>query len=442
MCSLTRIALTGLVLVAAAGPVRAQDDPPPLTIQVAVDEALRRNPDLLALQQQFEAARERPSQERFLAPPTFEAQIWQWPINTLNPTGTGMYMFTVGQELPGLRKRALRETFANAGVAVVEASIAVQANDILNDVKEAYAELFLARKAIEVHHATHDLLRQLADVAQARYAVGGISQHDVLTAVLELSRIEEHLIGLDERAGLAEAQLNTLLDRRPDVPIGPVAEPSERRLLAPAETLQALAVDRQPELVRAKREVDRTRAYVDVVSSEYSPDFFVRGGYMLMPSDRDGWTVSAGLTWPRAPWSRGRLDAQRAEATAQVSAVEARIRAIENGVRLRVQNAYVRAQAAQRRATLLRTTVLPQADQALDVSRIAYQADRAAFLAMIDTQRVRLDAQLAYYDALSDFDQALAHLERAVGTELPSAALGIEPAAEAISKAGARHELH
>lgn len=439
MCSLTRITLTGLVLVAVAGPVRAQDDPPPLTIQAAVDEALGRNPDLLALQQQFEAARERPSQERFLAPPTFEAQIWQWPINTLNPAGTDMYMFTLGQELPGRNKRALRETFANAGVAVVEADIAVHANDILNDVKEAYAELFLARKAIEVHHATHDLLQQLADVAQARYAVGGISQHDVLTAVLELSRIEEHLIGLDERAGLAEAQLNTMLDRPPDAPIGPLAEPAERRLLPPTDTLQALAVDGQPELVRARLDVERARAYVDVVSSEYAPDFFVRGGYMLMPRDRDGWTVSAGLSWPRAPWSRGRLDAQRAEAAAEVSAAEARIRAIENGVRLRVQTAYVRVQSAQRRATLLRTTVLPQANQALDVSRIAYQADRAAFLSMIDTQRVRLDAQLAYYDALGNFDRALADLERAVGTELPPAAISIEPVAEAISNVGARH---
>ena len=438
----TRVALTGFVLVAAAGPVCAQENPPPLTIQTAIDEALQRNPDLLALQRQFEAARERPPQERFLTPPTFEAQIWQWPINTLNPTGTGMYMFTIVQELPGFGKRALREALADAGVAVAEAAIAVQARNILDHVKEAYAELFLARKAIEVHHATHDLLRQLAEVAQARYAAGGVSQHDVLTAVLELSRVEEHLIGLDEQAGLAEAELNVLLDRRPDAPIGPLAEPIERRLLPPAEMLHALAVDRQPDLVRARLEVDRARAQVDVVNSEYAQDFFVRGGYMLMPGDRDGWTVTAGLTWPRAPWSRGRLDAQRAEATAEVSAAEARIRAIESGVRLRVQNAYVRVQAAQRRAALLRTTVLPQADQGFAVSRIAYQADRAAFLAMIDTQRVRLDAQLAYYDALSDFDQALAHLERAVGAELPSAALRIEPTAEAIPEAGVHHEAN
>ncbi len=442
MRSLALVALTGFVLVAAAGPVCAQEGPPPLTIQAAIDEALQRNPELLVLRQEFEAARERPPQERFLAPPTFEAQIWQWPINTLNPAGTGMYMVTVGQELPGFGKRALRETLADAGVAVAEAAIAVQARDILNHVKEAYAELFLARKAIEVHHATHDLLRQLAEVAQARYAAGGISQHDVLTAVLELSRIEEHLIGLDERTGLAEAQLNMLLDRRPDAPIGPLAEPIERRLLPPAEMLHALAVDRQPDLVRARLEVDRARAHVDVVNSEYAQDFFVRGGYMLMPRDRDGWTVTAGLTWPRAPWSRGRLDAQRAEATAEVSAAEARIRAIENGVRLQVQSAYVRVQAAQRRAALLRTTVLPQANQALDVSRIAYQSDRAAFLAMIDTQRVRLDAQLAYYDALSDFDQALAHLERAVGAELPPAALRVEPAAAAIPEAGVHHEVN
>jgi hypothetical protein len=85
---------------------------PPLTLDVALDEALRRNPELVALRAEFEAARHRPAQERFLAPPTFEAQIWQWPINTLNPANTNMYMFMVGQDFPGFGKRRLRAAVA------------------------------------------------------------------------------------------------------------------------------------------------------------------------------------------------------------------------------------------------------------------------------------------------------------------------------------------
>ena len=58
--------------------------------------------------------------------------------------------------------------------------------------------------------------------------------------------------------------------------------------------------------------------------------------------------------------------------------------------------------------------------QALEVSRIAYQADRVDFLALLDTQRVLLDVELDYYRALSDLEQALADLERAVGAEIRS----------------------
>jgi outer membrane protein TolC len=92
---------------------------------------------------------------------------------------------------------------------------------------------------------------------------------------------------------------------------------------------------------------------------------------------------------------------------------------MENAVRLAVQEAYVRAKSAQDRAVLLRTTIKPQSQQTLEVSRVAYQTDRVDFQALIDNQRVLLDVNLDYFRALSDFTQALADLERAVGADVP-----------------------
>ena len=128
-----------------------------------------------------------------------------------------------------------------------------------------------------------------------------------------------------------------------------------------------------------------------------------------------------GITWPTAPWARGRLDAQVAAATADIDAAAARQRVVENAIRLAVQETYVRVQSAAQRAALLRTSIVPQSEQTLEVSRVAYQADRLDFLALIDNQRVLLDAQLAYYRAVSDLEQAIADLERAVGTDLEPA---------------------
>ena len=93
---------------------------------------------------------------------------------------------------------------------------------------------------------------------------------------------------------------------------------------------------------------------------------------------------------------------------------------MENSVRLAVQEAYIHARSAQARAALLRTTILPQSQQTFEVSRIAYQTDRMDFQSLIDNERTLLDSQLEYFRALSEFRQATADLERAIGTDLPA----------------------
>ena len=391
---------------------------PPLTLAAALDEALANNPTLILLRRQFEVARLRPAQERALVPPTFEAQIWQWPIGSVNPLDTSMYMFTAGQDIPGRGKRRARAAVMERDAEIADREIAVRARGIVNEVKRVYADLFLARTHIDIHLASVGLLRQFADVSEARYATGRIPQQDVLKAIVEISKVHDDLVMMDERARIAEAQLNTLLGRPPDAAIGPVDAAHERVVLPAASDLQRLALERQPELRVAALERGRAEAALAAARAEYRPDFFVGGGYMLMPRDRDAWTASVGITWPDAPWSRGRLDARVAETRAEIEVAAARQRAVESAVRQAVQEAYVRADSAVRRAALLRTTIVPQSEQTLEVSRIAYQTDRVDFLALIDNQRVLLDAQLAYYRAVSDLELAIADLERAVGIDL------------------------
>lgn len=390
---------------------------PPLTLAGAVEEALAKNPELIALRQQFEVARQRPAQERFLMPPSFEAQIWQWPVTTLNPLNTNMYMFTIQQDLPGRGKRELRAAVTEKDAELASADISTRAKAIVTEVMRAYADLVIARRAIDIHLASVDLLRQLADASTIKYAAGRSPQQDVLKAVTEISKLHEDLVMHEESAAAAAARLNTLLDRDPQNPIGPLDEPRQNITLPTSEELQRLALERQPELRAAHLGVDRAQANLALASREYKPDFFVGGGYMLMPREAGAWTASVGITWPNAPWSRGRLDARKAEAAAEVGAATARTRVVERQIRLAVHDAYIRAVAASDRASLLRTTVVPQSEQTLEVSRIAYQTNRVDFLALIDNQRAVLDARLNYFRALADRELALADLARAIGVE-------------------------
>jgi outer membrane protein, heavy metal efflux system len=424
----------GVLLSAATATAQAPDhmhgiverrlyEGPPLTLRDAIDEALQRNLTLIALRKQFEAAQRRPAQERFLMPPSFEAQIWQWPVTTFNPLNTNMYMFTIQQELPGRGKRALRAALSEKDAQLASVDIAVRGRDVIQEVERAYADLTLARKAIDIHLGSVALLRQFADVSTVKYAAGRSSQQDVLKVIVELSRLHEDLVMHEESAATAAARLNTLLDRDPQAPIGAVDQPRDDVALPAAGELQRLAIGQQPELRTAQLGIERAQAALAVANREYKPDFVVGGGYMLMPREAGAWTASVGMTWPNAPWSRGRLDAQKAEASANVDAAAAQLRVIDRQIRLAVHEAYVRVQAASERASLLRTTVIPQSEQAMDVSRVAYQADRGDFLSVIDNQRVLLDAELNYYRALTDRELALADLSRAIGATIPGAAV-------------------
>src|SRR5215208_2119486 len=239
---------------------------PPLTLAGAIDEALQRNPMLIALRRQFEAAQQRPAQERFLMPPSFEAQIWQWPVTTVNPLNTNMYMFTVQQEIPGRGKRELRAALAEKEVEQVSADVAVRARDVVKDVMHAYADLVIARRAMEIHLAGVDVLRQFADASTLKYSAGRSSQHDVLKSVGELSRVHEDLVLHEESAAMAAARLNTLLDRDPEMPIGPLDEPRDEIALPASADLQRLAMQQQPELRGAQLGVERAQAALAVVN--------------------------------------------------------------------------------------------------------------------------------------------------------------------------------
>ena len=395
-----------------------QYEGPALTLRAALDEALAENPELVALRAQLGVTRERPAQERSLTPPMLETTIWQWPINTLNPANTNMYMFLATQELPGPGKRTLRAAVAEKDVAIAQNDIQARERHVLDEVKQAYAELFVSRRAIEIHLASVDILRQFADISQAKYTTGRISQQDVLKAVVEVSRLHGDIITLDQQAQIATAKLNALLDRPTGAPIGPVGEPYEQTLLPPIADLQREALERQPEIQGARLAVERAEAALTLAQRDHKPDFSVQGGYMLLPQQTDGILARLSITWPDAPWSRGRIDARVREMSADIEAAKARQKSMENALRFAVQEAYARVKAAEQRAALLRTTILPQSQQTLEVSRVAYQADRVEFLALLENERTLLNAQLEYYHALSDFDQALADLERAVGTEI------------------------
>lgn len=410
----------GLALLLAV-PAIGQEPAAPLTMSQAIDEALSRNPDLVALRREYDVARAMPARERFLDAPSFEAQIWAWPVTTLNPIRTDMYMVTVEQELPGRGKRAARVLVGERDALVTRRQVSVRANDILEEVRQAYAGLALARQTVILYERQVPVLRDFAEAATVRYASGHAEQHDAVSPLVELVRLESDAITWRARVRSEEARLNTLLGRPVDRPVGAVAPMTSAAVSSHPE---AVALERHPALALAAAEIAREEAELARLRGERRPNFVVGGGYMLTPGEAGAWTARGGITWPNAPWSRGGLNAAIDVQSRRIEAVASKREAMASAIRRGVYDAQVRLEAARQRADLISTTLLPHVHHAFDVFRAAYAAGRAEFGDIIDGQRSVLAVEVESVAAQAEVVLALSGLDWAIGAvreEMPPA---------------------
>jgi outer membrane protein TolC len=162
-------------------------------------------------------------------------------------------------------------------------------------------------------------------------------------------------------------------------------------------------------------EVAREEAELERLRGERRPDYVVGGGYMLVPGEAGAWTGRAGITWPNAPWSRGRLHAAIDLQSKRLDAARARRAVIAAQLREGIREAVVRLNAAERHVRLIESTVLPQIEHAFELTRLAYATGEGPFTEILETRRTLLSTQLEYLEAQANVARARADLETAAG---------------------------
>ena len=417
-----RVAIASvLVMLFSGGLSRAQDGDSMLhnrlLLPELVQEALARNPELAATRKQWEAATNRITQARSLDDPTLSVELFNVP-QTFNVTQTQNSIFGLSQSFPFPGKRALKGEVASRSADMTEQAVRAKERELVARLKQAYYDLFLAQKAVQIHHEQVELLRQFVEIANAKFRAGKGSQADVLKAQVELSLLFQHRPVLEQRRETAEAMLNTLLDRDPASPLGIAQEPSQLPLDQPVDDLHSLALNDRPEIKAAELDVQRNEQSHALAQRQYYPDFNVAFQRFQNFQANDGFGAYVAMSIPFAFWTKPKYDAGVQEAAAAVEVARAQQHTLENLTRFQVNDLLAKLRATDQVATLYRTTILPQAEQSLEAARVGYRAGKGGFLDLIDTQRAWRGFQLEYFKALVDRQHRLTELEQVVGITL------------------------
>ena len=381
--------------------------------------ALASNPEIRVASRRLAVAQAKAPVAGAREDPSFAYRGWGTPVSRPWDYNAAQNMFMVNQNFAGLGKRKLRSEIAQTEVVEARAALEGTKLKVQIEVRKAFYDLLRTRDELLVHDEHIGIARQAVEAARIKYTTGKVPQQDILKAQVELTRLAEHLVHFDEDAELARTQLNTLLGRDPAAPLEVRGDYAVMSGLPDMETLKKMALESRPDLAQAQAAVQKSLQEKDLTQKAYSPDFSLAAGYMLMPNDttrRNRYMVEAAVN---LPWlNRGKHEAEIAEAAAESSEQQAELAALRSVAFGQIQEALTRARAAARLATIYQRQLRPQAEATLRSTVIAYESDRTDFLNLLDSQTSVVDIDLAYFQAVADFESRFADLELAVGTPL------------------------
>lgn len=395
-----------------------------LDLELIINEAISRNPEVQATAQRWEAAKDKIKMEKSLDDPILRLGAVNSPDHPFNVGNKAVksapimspQTISVSQKIPFPGKLRLRGEVANETAEMQKETMEAKIQEIIAEVKDAYYSLYLVNKSIEISEENRGLLQKFTKIAEAMYSVGKVSQRDVLAAMVELSKIANDIIVLNQNRKIVQARLNNLLNRDSEAPLGAPKDFDKHMLTFKLDELEKMALGNRPMLQRSEHAVEKNRLNLELVKKDYYSDFTAMIEYRRIsdfPSDAWSSALSINIPWL---WSKQRQKVK--EARKELRAANADHEAVNNRTLFEIREVVSRVISADSTLNLFKTSVIPQAEQSLDAARIGYETGRVDFLTLIDSQRTLLDAKLQYYRALVEYEQNLARLEKTVGVQL------------------------
>ncbi len=390
-----------------------------LTLKQIIEEAKLNNPAIQALRQNLKAREAGARAEGVLDDPTLRIEMEDLSRETPFPTpGNAMLTrYTVSQMLPYPGKLQLEKRNALLEVMMSEVEIQSKELETITMVKEAYYEYLLLTTSIRTLEEIKGLLSNMSRIAETKYAVGDVSQQDVIKAQVELTMLLNEMLELEAERDVVHAEIKAILNRPQDdntLIISSEKLPEEKVKLD-LNGLTNTALEVNPDLKLMKYEVEIKKNAVEMTRKNYYPDFMLG----IAPIQRDGrfdaWDAMIQINIP--VW-RAKYENQVGEGVNMADAMRSKVKAEENMINAKVKEGVVKVETADRIRTLYETSLLPQAELSFESALKNYQSGRVDFLMLLDTERLLKKTRIDYIGAVITYYKRLVSLERVVGEEL------------------------
>lgn len=428
----------GLIAFAAAAASAQQVRlaPADATADRLVAEALQNTPEMTAARAAVDAAQHRVEPARTLPDPSASLTYQNDGRTPSLGSAEGSYAgLMLTQALPWPGKLALAGKAAASEAKEVETGTVGRTTlTIESRVRTAWYDLELAHALDRLVDERRETARQIEATTRARYAAGLAIQQDVLRAQVELARIDELKSAQAATIASRTAELNRLLGRQQDAPVGSPADIPSAASIPDAASIVASVLARSPEAAAARQAVETGSVRVDIAKKNFLPDLVVSGGSMYRGNFEMGpmWQVGVGVSLPI--WSDRKQKNQLAEAEARVIEQRAQGDVIARELELRTRERIAQLESADRIAALYRDKVVPLDQLSYESALASYQAGKVPFITVFEAINTLYADRATYLGRLAEAAKWRVAIDEA---SLQPTAMGATPSMPSTATASA-----
>jgi outer membrane protein TolC len=402
------LTLTIFVLLAGAQASLAQTK---LSIKDAVSLALSRRPELRASLDRVESSGGLRQQAAMRPNPRLILQTEDLRPSNFNLGRDSQSYLYASQVFEARGKRGGRMAVTDQIVERNRAQVDSVRRQIVLNVRQAYWEVEAAQMVRDLYAQNDDYFRQTVDYHQARFNEGKLAEVDLLRVSLERERIH----AAAENANLEAQRAILRLARELSSPANDAWALVEefQNLEMPVDKPEHVdLLSLRPEGRSALAALAEARANINLQKANGRQDVQGLFGYKRNGPDN---AMIAGLQINIPVFDRNRGAITAAEADARVA--EETVAALRNQITSEV--ALAEREYQMRRDQYLKTfqPLRNRAIEISDISRAAYREGGLDLIRLLDAERLRVESQISWANALLSYHQSVAALEYAEGVE-------------------------
>ncbi len=390
---------------------RVIEPAPPLTLKAALELALGTNSELAAATRELEAVEAMIVQAQARPNPEIATSM----EDMRSATRLTKLQLSQPVELGGKRRARIEAAERERDAALVE--LGGKRAEIRATVMAAFFDVLVTQERWRLVQASLELAQRVTHTTTRRVMAGKVSPVEETKA-----RVAEAGVRLDlmlASSDLATARQRLVATWGNPIPRFERAE-GDPEALPPLPALADIntRLSSSPILLRARIEVDRRQALVQIERSQRVPDMTVSLG-IQRNQDLDLNQAILGVSIPLPIFNRNQgnvLEALRRTDKARDELSVAQIR-LTNELAV----AYQRLDTARREVESLQRDILPGAQSAFAAATQGFELGKFSFLEVLDAQRTLFQFKSQYLRALSAAHQSAADIERILGADQSAA---------------------